>query len=309
MSSGTVARIGSALVDPRLSRRQLLLAGAGSLVLAACGKGGDDTANADASTTTTPGAAGGGLMLVPLFQPMQAVATDLRLPLALADGEGSFDVDLPRTAVAHLRRPDGSSLDPITLQRHDKGLPRGYFPMQTRFDAEGRWTIELDAGKTKVQATVDVRPASQVPVVPAAGDPLPKVATPTPAQHGGVNPICTAQPHCPFHDVSLDQAIGGDKPIVLLVSTPAFCQVAICGPVLDLLVSHKAQLDREGITAIHAEVYVDRQGKKTSPTVDALGLTYEPSLFLAAPDGTVTERLDLIFDAVELDDALSRLAP
>src|SRR5438132_1411319 len=79
--------------------------------------------------------------------------------------------------------------------------------------------------------------------------------TPTTANHLGVNPICTHDPVCPFHSVSLDQAIGGTRPIALLVSTPAFCQVAICGPVLDLFIKRKATFAAQGITVIHAEVY------------------------------------------------------
>jgi hypothetical protein len=166
-----------------------------------------------------------------------------------------------------------------------------------------------EAGKTQVETTLDVAPASDLPSVPAPGDPLPNSPTPTRKDHQGVNPICTATPPCPFHAVSLDEAIGAGNPIVLLVSTPAYCQVAICGPVLDLLIKRKAHFDQAGITAIHAEVYVDRQAQETSPTVDALGLDFEPSLFLAAPDGTVTDRLDSIFDGNELDDALARLVP
>jgi hypothetical protein len=109
--------------------------------------------------------------------------------------------------------------------------------------------------------------------------------------------------------VSLDQAIGGTNPIALIVSTPAFCQVAICGPVLDLLVKQRTSLQERGITVIHAEVYTDDTAKVTTPVVDALGLQYEPVLFLAAPDGTVNNRLDSIFDQVELDDAFAKLIP
>jgi hypothetical protein len=296
-------------VQVPLSRRQLLLAGAGSLIVAACGKsegGDDDAAEVD---DTTPGATGGGLLLVPTFRLTQPVGQDLRLPLALANGEGSFDVDLPRRVSVQLRRPDGSETEPVAVALHDKDLPRGYYPLRTNFDVDGRWTIELTAGTTKVEANVDVRPATELPAIPGPGVVLPKVATPTTADRAGVNPICTAEPTCPFHAVSLDQAIGGSNPIALLVSTPAFCQVAICGPVLDLLVARRARLEREGITVIHAEVYVDRQAKRTAPTVDALGLDFEPSLFLAAPDGTVTERLDSIYDGTELDEALANLVP
>jgi hypothetical protein len=159
-----------------------------------------------------------------------------------------------------------------------------------------------------VTTTVDAKPANEVPVVPGPGDPLPKVPSPTTADPHGVNPICTRSPVCPFHTVSLDQAIGGAKPIALLVSTPAFCQVAICGPVLDLLVDHKATLERAGFQVIHAEVYIDAKAQRTAPVVDALGLTFEPSLFLARGNGTVVERLDYIFDADELDAVVGKLS-
>lgn len=294
-----------------LSRRQVLLGATGTVLLAACAKkedGGDD-ASLPSTTSTLPGASSGGLVLFKAFQPKQPAGVDLRLPLALADSEGSFDVDLPKTISVRLRGPDGTVGAPMAIERHEQDLPRGYFPLRTRFDAAGRWTIVAEAGKTQVETTLDVAPASDLPSVPAPGDPLPNIPTPTRKDHQGVNPICTATPPCPFHAVSLDEAIGAGNPIVLLVSTPAYCQVAICGPVLDLLIKRKAHFDQAGITAIHAEVYVDRQAQETSPTVDALGLDFEPSLFLAAPDGTVTDRLDSIFDGNELDDALARLVP
>ena len=295
-----------------LSRRQVLLGGAGTLVLAACGSGtsSGDRAGAGPTTTAVSGGGGGkagGLVLFKAFQAQQAVGVPLRLPLGIADQDGSFDVDLPKHVSAHLRRPDGSSTAPMTLDLHDKDLPRGYFPLRTTFDTPGRWAIVLETGTLQVETTVDAKPRSQVPNVPGPGDALPKVPTPTGADHQGVSPICTRNPVCPFHTVSLDRAIGGSKPIALLISTPAYCQVAICGPVLDLLVARKASL--AGIEVIHAEVYVDDKAQTTAPIVDALGLDYEPSLFLAAPDGTVTDRLDSIFDGDELNDALARLAP
>ena len=47
--------------------------------------------------------------------------------------------------------------------------------------------------------------------------------------------------------------------------------------------------------------------KATTETVQAYGMTYEPALFLAAPDGTINARLDYTFDGSELDEVLSRL--
>ena len=54
---------------------------------------------------------------------------------------------------------------------------------------------------------------------------------------GRSRPICTAEPRCPLHTTSLDAAVAAGGPVALLVSTPKFCQVAICGPVLDVLLT------------------------------------------------------------------------
>jgi len=294
---------------PQVSRRQVLLGAAGTVLLAACGTSdsdSDDDLSTDSSETTAAGQGGKLALLLPAEQP---VDVPLRLPLGLADKDGSFDVDLPSTATFLLRDPDGETSAPVSVPRHDHGVPRGYFPLRTTFDKTGRWTIVLESGKRRVETTLDVKPASQLPALTAPGDLLPRIATPTTTNHQGVNPICTRDPVCPFHGESLDQVMGGSKPILLLVSTPAFCQVAICGPVLDLLVERQASLEEQGLAVIHAEVYTDDTAKATAPTVDALGLTYEPALFLAAPDGTVTDRLDAIFDGKELDEGIAQLVP
>lgn len=321
MSLATGARIGSASVQPLrpLTRRQVLLGAAGGLLVAACGGGSDDegaaTTASDAPTettgTTTPGAAGaaGGLVAFKLFPPAQPFGVPVRLPLALADAEGSFDVDLPDALEMRLRRPDGTTLPPVTVERHDEGLPRGYFPLRTTLDAAGRWSIVLETGTTQVETTVDAKPPAELPAIPGPGDRLPAIPTPTRADPQGVDPICTNDPVCPFHAQSLDQVLGAGNPIVLIVSTPAFCQIAICGPVLDILIEREARLREAGLAVIHAEVYVDDRARETTPTVDALGLTFEPAIFFAAPDGTVTDRLDAIFDGREVDAALDRLIP
>ena len=287
-----------------LSRRQVLLGAAGTVLLAACG----NSDNGDEAATTSTTAAGQGGLLALLVPPEQPVGVPLRLPLGLTDKDGSFDVDLPSTATVHLIGPDGKT-DSSSVKLHDRGLPRGYFPLRTTFGETGRWTIVLEAGKRRVETTLDVRDKSKLAAVPGPGDLLPKIPTPTTENRQGVNPICTRDPACPFHTLSLDQVIGGKQPIALLVSTPAFCQVAICGPVLDLLVKRRTALEERGIAVIHAEVYTDETAKTTTATVDALGLQYEPALFLAAPDGTVNDRFDAIFDQVELDEAIAHLIP
>jgi len=301
MQEGTGPTLTSWCMD--LSRRQVLVGGASAVFLAACGS----STHSTSSSSTSAGTAGP-RQLFNAFDAEQPVGKALRLPVGLANADGSFSSDLPASIAVQLKKPDGTLGSPTTIARHQDGLPRGYYPVLTTFDVTGRWTIDAVVDGKHATTTVDVKPANEVANVPGAGDPLPKIPTPTTADHHGVNPICTREPACPFHTVSLDQLIGGTKPIALLVSTPAFCQVAICGPVLDLMIGRKAKLDAAGVQVIHTEVYVDTNAKLTSPTVNALGLDYEPALFLAKGDGTIVERLDSIFDRVELDAAVAKLS-
>lgn len=229
------------------------------------------------------------------------------MPLIITEADGSYATRVPAVLRVALTRPDGGAGPTLTLARHGQGLPRPYFPLETTFDGIGRWTITTTLDGRRVRTEVDAKDPTQLAAVPGPGDPLPKVATPTALATAGVDPICTRDPKCPFHTTSLDAAIGAGKPIALLVSTPAHCQVAICGPVLDLLVERRSKLESMGITVIHAEVYTDDSAKTTAPVVDALGMEYEPALFLARADGTVVRRLDYIYDLVELDAGLAKL--
>ena len=44
-----------------------------------------------------------------------------------------------------------------------------------------------------------------------------------------------------------------------------------------------------------------------APILAPLGLTFEPAMFLIGTDGTIVRRLDVIFDGVELRQALPEL--
>jgi hypothetical protein len=270
----------------------LLVAGSGGL-LGACG---DSKAKGEAFT------------LYKVFQPQQPVGEKIRLPLALAAADFSLDLDHPPTAITiRLRDPAGGTSNPVKIGRRATGIPRGYYPVVVELSTAGSWTFEVEAAGQQLTTRVDARQPTELPVVTGIGDLLPRIPTPTTVTGLGVSPICTRIPPCPFHDVSLDAALARSRPIVLLVSTPAHCQTAICGPVLELLIDRRAKLEKAGVIVIHAEVYADDTAKTTTSTVDALGLTFEPSLFVTAPDGTVNARLDYTFDATELDEVLAPL--
>ena len=56
---------------------------------------------------------------------------------------------------------------------------------------------------------------------------------------------------------------------------------------------------------MHAEVFADQAGTKVAPAVTALGLTYEPVIWIADATGTVQRRIDVVWDLDELSAVLA----
>jgi hypothetical protein len=292
-----------------LSRRRFLLgsgAAAGAVLLGACG--GDESGGGDPTTTTVPA---GDLSLVQFFGglPMLVAGREVRAPFGLADTEDLLPVDrTPEVLTVSVSGPDGNEVgEPLEIQRHAAGLPRAYFPLRFTAGDPGVYTgrTEIDGAALEMAIKVDV--AAEVLVI-QPGTALPPLVTPTPDDAQGIDPICTADPVCPLHDVTVADALEDGRPLALLIATPAFCQVTICGPVLDVLLG--VADDHPDVTCLHAEVYVHphQDLDAMAPVVNELGLTFEPCLVLVGADGRVAERLDTIYDRVELDEALTRLA-
>jgi hypothetical protein len=291
-----------------VSRRRFLLgsgAAAGAVLLGACGSDGGAEGGA---TTVAPG---GDLSLVQFFGglPMLAAGGTVRAPFGLADTEDLLPVEAtPSSLTVEVSGPDGTPVgEPIEVRRHAEGLPRAYFPLVFAAGAPGVYTGRTEIDGTALEMAIKVDPVDDVQVI-QVGAAMPPIATPTTADARGVDPICTDDPRCPLHGVTVAEALDAGRPIGLLVATPAFCQITICGPVLDVLLAVAS--DHPDVQLLHAEVYADPQESLDvrAPVVDDLGLTFEPCLVLVGGDGLVAERLDTIFDEVEVDEALSRLA-
>jgi hypothetical protein len=291
-----------------LTRRRFLLgssAAAGAVLLGACGD--DDGGSGDPTSTTT---ASSDLALVQFFGglPMLAAGAEMRTPFGIADADGLLPVErTPERLTMSVLDPDGAVVvEPTELTRYAEGLPRAYFPLKFSVDEPGIYTGRTELDGTVLEMAIKVDAAGDVTVI-QPGTALPAMATPTTADPLDVDPICTAEPMCPLHDVTVAEALAEGKPLALLVSTPAFCQIAICGPVLDVLRSTVG--DHPEVRFLHAEVYAhpEQDLEVHAPVVDELGLTFEPSLILVGSDGKVVERLDTIYDVVEAGEALARL--
>ena len=281
-----------------LSRRTLLAAGAGAVALAACG-----------SSSETSRSSGNGLNLL-VVTPEAEAGKPTRLAFVLQDDEREF-----------------ISPKRVTLQ---------FGPSQDRFTSplvEGRvFTdaapappyVTVDAelapkGVVWVQATVDgkkaVAPITIVDARPGLlpGQPMPAVRTPSPGDSAGVDPVCTrSEGPCPWHDISLDQALLAGRPLAVLVATPAFCQQATCGPVLDVLLKAQPEVG-DRVRFVHLEVYATRPtGPEVTrtplaPAVKAFKLASEPMLFTVGADGIVRDRLEGLYGTSEATAALKKL--
>jgi hypothetical protein len=285
---------------PPFSRRAFL-AGAGALTLVACSGGGHSASSSSSSGEPD-------LVLGTLFaQDALVPGSPQRMPVALFDKDGVVLDKPPPTLAFTVVGPDEQPVsEPITVTSHGAGLPRPYYPLIFTPPMPGVYTISAQPNGTLVNAHVQIPATSDVP---RPGQAMVPVDTPTTADpHGEL--VCTRQPPCPLHDVTLREALAGGTPVAFIIATPKYCQTAICGPVLDVLLSAKDQFPT--VKMVHAEVYPSDAAaqpatQETTEAVKAYNLSYEPVLFLAKPDGTIAQRIDTIFDEVEVRQALTQL--
>jgi len=282
-----------------MGRRGFLRAGAGAVLLtaAACGK-----KKSSGSATTTLGDQRN--------QPQAALASsDLyvgppqRFAFGIVDPEkGPISGGQAQVQFA----PSGAQPGPpAPAAFHGEGLEgRGVYALQGTFVSAGTWEAHISLnGKALSPLPFDV---TQTASLPAPGSAAPRAPSPTTANALGVNPICTRNPVCPLHAVSLDRVIGAGKPVAVIFATPARCQTRFCGPTLDMVLNAMpAYGDR--ITFVHVEIYKDLQSQENVPTLGPWRLESEPWLFGIDGGGTVKGRLDGAFDATEVKSVLDAL--
>jgi hypothetical protein len=284
------------------SRRSFLVGGASAALITACGSG----KSASPSTLSK----GPPFSLVTFSDPsVLAAGSPARVTLGITDDSGVLLTDPPVTSLDLKVTLDGQPFGPnITSTGHRQGLPRPYFPVEFTPTRPGVYEFSSSVNGTAVGVPFQV---TNSPIaVPGAGQKMIPFDTPTTADLRGVELLCTRSPACSLHDVTLREALGGGTPVAFLISTPKFCQVAICGPVLEVVLAAQAQFPQ--IKMLHAEVYpstADAQPnvQQRTPVMEAYNLFFEPVLFLARADGGIMKRIDTIFDAVELHDALTQL--
>lgn len=279
-----------------MSRRSLLAAGVSIVVLAACGGDGDDGTDA-----SDPGVALGRFFP----DPIHTTGSNRRIALGLLNADGSIRIEGPSEIPGVLTDANGAELGSITGVRREASLPRAYYEFRLDFPVAGIYTMRVEVDGVEVETNLTAAEPGSLPF-PGPGDQMPPFDTPTSSDGRGVDPICTREPACPFHDVTLSEALTAREPIAYLIGTPAYCETAICGPVLDVMMGLAG--DYPGVRFLHSEVYTDDSITTPAPAVAAAGLSFEPVVFLIGTDGAITERLDVIVDENELRSHLDALS-
>lgn len=285
-------------------------------MLVACGSsddGGDAAAN-DNNGSGTSGLSEELTFLTPTFPDgfrqasMLVAAIPQRLAFVVRDEIDFMRESAPTSLDVRITDAAGAAIVETTVPLRGDGIITPYYPLEFTFDAAGEYRADLPEYPEVGHVPFLVLEAGTV-TIPQVGDQLPVVPTPTFDDAKGIADICTRAIDCPFHEIDLVDAAPDDKPTVLLIATPGFCQTDICGPVVDLLMDEAA--DRDDLNVIHAEVYVDPADFQTggfpdlAPIVAEIGLPFEPALFVADADNRIVARLDTTFDRSELLDALS----
>ena len=249
------------------------------------------------------------IQLVQRF-PQVLVPGEVRLPISLAQQSGIITTDsdfkFPESLSAKIvdLSNDKVIIENISAKLHGVEISLPYYPFYAEIAAAGNYLLIVSGGPQD-GAAFSVLERNQV-LVPKTGDSLPSFDTPTFADHRQVEPICTRQPKpCAFHEVTLSDALKLGVPVAYLVGTPSHCSTGTCSPALDGLIEVATRVGNRA-AFVHAEVYADKAATVIAPAVKALGLTFEPTLFIVDATGEIIQRLDAVFDSLEITDALAR---
>jgi len=216
--------------------------------------------------------------------------------------------DLPDSLDAVLTDADGMDRT-VTLPVRAEQIPLHYLSLVFEPSGSGLYTLSAELEGESLSTQFVVAPVEDVPLV-HPGQPMPALDSPTTANAQGITPICTRDPACRFHELSIADALDAGKPFIVMVSSPAFCSTGICGPTLEILIAEAAS--QPDLNFVHVEVYTDPaklgevpQQELVAPTLSELGMTFEPSLIAVGEDGIVRARLDASMDRHDIAAALA----
>jgi hypothetical protein len=318
-------------------RRSLLGLALVMAVAASCTSGGDDPApsgsggpdealNAIAATTDLyagdPQRVGIGLVLND-GRLVSYGSADMRFSY---QGDGSASTPAPTAGpsatavyVPTPGTPEGGTTPVITQPSEGRGV---YEAEGVVFDEPGYWQVDVLVdvdGKGTMRAST-VLGVTAEPALPAPGHPALETENLTLKDHddaplGAVDSRATSEGVVPdkiLHEMTIAEALDRQMPIVVVFSTPVFCQTQFCGPVTDVI-QGLAERYSDRAAFIHVEIY--RHYEPGNVVVNQAAADWllrnndltEPWVYLIGADGTIQDRWAVLFRAEELEADLQAL--
>ena len=252
-----------------------------------------------------------------------AIASDLevgqnRLPLAIlyADGGPIRDQrDAISITFAKFETPNEIIGNPKPIWR-PWPVSGGIYTVSVIFPRDGLYRFnvayESTEGTLNGSATVMV---NMVPATPPIGLSPPASETKTGLDVNQLSEITSDSNADPrLYSITVDAAAASGKPTVVVFSTPAFCQTAVCGPQLDVL-KDLSEFYGEAANFIHVEVFDnpleilstgDLGVGVIAPVVELWGLPSEPWSFIIGGDGRIFSKFEGFTTRVELEESLNQ---
>ena len=308
-----------------LDRRAFLALGVGALAWA-CARGGNEAEPEASPTEPTdeagpPAPSGAGAVSIIATAPQGLALGDTRQGFAILRGQKPI---APKDVKVRLSGAGGEPfevevdkqevlLGPGGDDGHDHEHPPGtevtnIFTFRHDFDRPGVWEMAVTFDGGSGSAAFQIAESSPSPVI---GDKATPTKSPTTDDPEGVDPICTRDPVCSMHDVTIEDALAADKPAVFVFATPRFCTSRTCGPVVDFVEQAKEEYgDRASF--VHIEVWKndkDAIGKPggEAPAFAEWKLQTEPWIYFVDAAGVVKERWMGAVGSAELTKAVDAL--
>lgn len=282
-----------------LDRRAFLGLGLGAVAWA-CTRGGDEDG---AQPSVSPGATGAtGAISVIAGAGVMALG-DTRMPLVILRGQRPI---APNDLEVRLVPPGG---EPFEVAAAHEEITRGLggeehsddhthapgtevediFVVRHDFDRAGAWQALVSFRDGRGAGAFQIAEDANSPSV---GDDAIASKSPTTSEARGVDPICTRDPVCSLHDMTIADALERSNPVVITFATPRFCSSRACGPVVDLVEFEKRRVGDDA-SFLHVEVWKDDDeavNAVPAPTFAEWKFEGEPWTYFIGADGKVKDR-------------------
>lgn len=195
----------------------------------------------------------------------------------------------------------------------------GVYETTVAFDRPGTWGVgvaaTIDGETQRGTATFVVQAEPQVVTVgeaaprtdnPTVDGDAPRAAIDSRAAVGDEEKI----PDPGLHDITVAEAIEAGRPVVVVVSTPVYCESRFCGPITETI-EELADTHEDRAEFVHLEVWGDYENQELNAAAAEWIQTNEggnePWVFLVDADGNLAARWDNVLDLAALEGELESL--